>query len=79
MDTEHINVKTRTSYIGCNQGSLIHNATENNYKSNLWGTFMQWRSLDRSVSKGQKGTPVNHPATVKTHEFDKKETNIGRA
>ena len=74
--TEHINVKTRNEYRDGNQVRLKEDCLEKNYTSNVWGTFKQWRTLDRSVSKGQKGTPVMHPATKLTGKVDENGKDI---
>ena len=68
---EQINVKTRTAYQGNNQESLAVVCNEKNYKSQLWGTFDQWKTLGRMVSKGQKGVSIFHPATRHTGKLDK--------
>lgn len=68
---EQINLKSRTPYQGKNQDVLSEVSAEKNYKSNMWGTYQQWKTLGKKVSIGQKGTVVFHPTTYPTGKFDR--------
>ena len=52
METIPYNAKTGAEYQGMNIGALLGK----NYPSKKWATFLQWRELGYSVTKGQHGT-----------------------
>jgi antirestriction protein ArdC len=65
-----INVKTGKPYNGDNCGNLEHQRLEKQYKSNIWGTFLQWKENGRMICKGEKGTSIFHPASIPTGKLD---------
>ena len=48
------NATTGKSYRGVNSLMLLFN----DFESNFWGTYKQWKSLDCQVNKGSTGTPI---------------------
>ena len=64
------NTKTGVWYTGGNAGHLIGARKEKKYKSNIWGTFLQWKDEGKVVSKGEQGYKIMRPVTKKTGDFD---------
>ncbi len=64
------NTKTGDWYTGGNAGHLILVRKEKKYKSNVWGTFLQWKEEGKIVSKGEHGYKIMRPVTKKTGDFD---------
>lgn len=52
------NVVSKKEYRGINTAILWMTAEENDFTSNVWGTFDQWKALKKSIKKGAKGTQV---------------------
>jgi antirestriction protein ArdC len=61
-----INVKTGKLYNGENCGNLEHQRFEKQYKSKIWGTYLQWKENGRMICEGEKGTSIFHPASIAT-------------
>ena len=57
-----VNVVTKNKYNGINFLNLACVAFQKKYKSNLWGTYDQWHSVDMQVER--------RPADVKTWAAD---------
>ena len=53
-----VNASTHRPYRGVNVMMLWAVAAKKAYKTNLWGTYQQWRELGAQVRKGEKSTPV---------------------
>jgi antirestriction protein ArdC len=51
-------ISTGQNYNGLNVILLWISAQNNNYKSNVWGTYEAWTQKNAHVAKGQKGTTV---------------------
>ncbi len=64
------NTKTGNPYTGSNAGHLLNVRKEKEYKSNIWGTFLQWRDKKRTVTKGEQGYKIIRPVTKKLVELD---------
>lgn len=52
------NIITKKHYRGLNLVSLWLSQEKNNYSSNMWGTFDQWKEKGKSIRKDEKGTCV---------------------
>lgn len=52
------NIVSKKEYRGINTAILWMTAEENDFTSNVWGTFDQWKALKKSIKKGAKGTQV---------------------
>ena len=64
------NTKTGVWYTGGNAGHLIGARKEKKYKSNIWGTFLQWKDEGKVVSKGEQGFKIMRPVTKTLDELD---------
>ena len=64
------NTKTGVWYTGGNAGNLLVARKEKKYKSNIWGTFLQWKDKGRIVTKGEHGYKIMRPVTKKLVELD---------
>ena len=65
------NTKTGVWYTGGNAGNLLTVRKGKEYKSNIWGTFLQWRDKKRTIIKGEKGCKIiRHSITKKLDELD---------
>jgi antirestriction protein ArdC len=56
-----INYVTQNEYSGKNQDHLTAQYEDKSFKSNQWGTFMQFKSANRMVQKGEKGVRICKP------------------
>ena len=56
-----INYITQKEYNGKNQDFLTAQFEEMEYSSNQWATFMQFKSANRMVQKGEKGVRICKP------------------
>lgn len=54
----HYNIVSKKQYRGRNQVELMTKAKNNGYKSKQWGTFLQWKELNRQIIKGEHGISV---------------------
>ena len=52
------NISTNQTYQNTNLEALEEAALKCNYDSRIWGTFVQWKSVGRTVKKGEKGTEI---------------------
>lgn len=52
------NIITKKHYRGLNLVCLWLSQEKNNFTSNLWGTFDQWKEKKKSIKKGEKGTNI---------------------
>lgn len=52
------NISSKREYRGINTAILWCSAEDNDFTSNIWGTFEQWKLLKKSIKKGSKGTQV---------------------
>jgi len=53
-----VNAKTTNHYQGINILLLWCAAHKKEFASNEWATFKQWKSQNKSIAKGQKGTQI---------------------
>ena len=58
---EQKNVISQNYYDGKNQLNLGFVSEQKEYKSNEWGTFLQWKNLNRMVQKGEKSQIIVKP------------------
>ena len=56
-----INYITQKEYNGKNQDFLTAQFEDKEYNSNQWATFMQFKSANRMVQKGEKGVRICKP------------------
>ena len=56
-----INYVTQNEYSGKNQDYLTAQYEDKSFKSNQWATFMQFKSANRMVQKGEKGVRICKP------------------
>ncbi|RKY72535.1 MAG: hypothetical protein DRP97_00445 [Candidatus Latescibacterota bacterium] len=52
------NTITGFLYGGRNQAILCEAREKNGYKSDQWGTFLQWQMAKRQIVKGSKGVSI---------------------
>ena len=52
------NAVTKNAYRGMNALVGMFEVAINDYRTNLWGTYRQWQSVDAQVRKGEKGTKM---------------------
>ena len=52
------NITSGKVYEGQNQVDLTITAKKAGYKSNEWGTFLQWRDNNRMIIKGEHGISI---------------------
>ena len=64
------NTKTGVWYTGGNAGHLIGVRKEKKYKSNVWGTFLQWKDKGKNIIKGEHGYKIMRPVTKTLDELD---------
>ena len=82
------NVITKRQYRGLNLVCLWLSQEKNNFTSNLWGTFDQWKEKGKSIRKDEKGTcifffkPMKYTVEIVNEagesEIEEKETYIIR-
>lgn len=65
-----VNALTRKPYNGVNIVSLWVSAQANEYPSNLWGTYRQWKEKGAQVRKGEKASLVVFYKTTRFEERD---------
>lgn len=53
-----VNASTKKHYRGINVFMCWASAMRNGYSSNRWATFNQWKDMDCSVKKGERGTAI---------------------
>ena len=72
MDIQ-LNIISKKPYTGGN-----HKLLRNQYKSNKWGTFLQWKSIGFNINKGEKGTLCFRPLVkmITDDEGNKIQKNI---
>ena len=70
VENQEKNIISNNEYLGENQVELHQRRIEKNYESALWGTYLQWKQVGRTVKKDEKGTVIFRPVRVKngTHE-----------
>ena len=60
METnDHINIKTGLPYINGNEENLNNDCRIKNYKSHIWGTYLQYNELGYRVRKGEKSSKIS--------------------
>lgn len=59
------NISTKNTYQNSNLEALEEVATELGFESRIWGTFLQWKNIGRTVKKGEKGTQIIKPVEKK--------------
>ena len=59
-EERHINIKTGFHYKFFNEEKLEDVSDEKNYKSKLWGTYLQYNQLGYSIRKNQKPYTICH-------------------
>ena len=76
---EQKNIVSQNYYDGKNQLNLAFVSEQKGYKSNEWGTFLQWKNLNRMVQKGEKSEPIIKPVrnTKLNSETGEEETKNG--
>ena len=76
---EQKNIVSQNYYDGKNQLNLAFVSEQKGYKSNEWGTFLQWKNLNRMVQKGEKSEPIIKPVrnTKLNPETGEEETKNG--
>lgn len=57
-----------------NAARLLEASEGAGYVSNEWATFVQWKSVGRSVRKGERGTKVLLPQVIKSDEGESTST-----
>ena len=55
-----INIKTGFPYMMGNEDNLDYDFRMKNYKSRIWGTFLQFNELGYRVRKGEKSSEISH-------------------
>ena len=61
----HINIKTGLPYSGDNDGNLNTDSKMKNFKSRIWGTFLQFNELGYRIRGGEKSSKISHPVRIK--------------
>lgn len=76
---EQKNIVSQNYYDGKNQLNLSFISEQKEYKSNEWGTFLQWKGLQRMVQKGEKSEVIIKPVrnTKINADTGKEETKNG--
>ena len=76
---EQKNVISQNYYYGKNQLNLSFVSEQKEYKSNEWGTFLQWKNLKRMVQKGEKSEVIIKPVknTILNSKTGEEETKNG--
>ena len=70
----HINIKTGFPYMMGNKDNLDYDFRMKNYKSRIWGTFLQFNELGYKVRKGEKSSEISHPVRIKVLKKNGEET-----
>ena len=70
----HINIKTGFPYMMGNEDNLDYDFRMKNYKSRIWGTFLQFNELGYRVRKGEKASVISHPVRIKVLKKNGEET-----
>lgn len=47
-----------TVYNGTNRFATLANVSKNGYRTNIWGTFLQWKELGITIRRGEQSVPV---------------------
>ena len=68
-----VNIKTGLSYINGNEENLNNDCRIKNYKSHIWGTYLQYNELGYRVRKGEKSSEISHPVVIKVIDKNGKE------
>ena len=69
----HINIKTGLPYMNGNDWNLDGDSLKKNYKSRIWGTYLQYNELGYRVRKGEKSSEISHPVVIKVIDKNGKE------
>jgi antirestriction protein ArdC len=59
------NISTNNTYQNSNLEALEKAGTAFGFESRIWGTFLQWKNIGRTVKKGEKGTQIIKPVSKK--------------
>ena len=59
------NISTKNTYQNSNLEALEEAAQAQGFESRIWGTFLQWKNIGRTVKKGEKGTQIIKPVEKK--------------
>ncbi len=59
------NIVTKNTYQNSNLEALEEAAENLGFQSRIWGTFLQWKNVGRTVKKGEKGTQIIKPVETK--------------
>jgi|TARA_R100001369_G_scaffold6586_2_gene17422 antirestriction protein ArdC len=72
------NIATSKHYSGVNTFALMLSRHKQRFTSDIWGTFLQWKSVGGSVMKGQTGTQIVkfNSRTVENKETGEQEERI---
>lgn len=71
----HRNPLTKHNFSGWNVWTLEIKKLENDYQSNEWSTFTQYKNAKSSVKKGEHGTYITLAIIAKPKKDDETETN----
>lgn len=59
------NINTQNIYQNSNLEALEEAAQAQGFDSRIWGTFLQWKNIGRTVKKGETGTKIIKPVEKK--------------
>jgi antirestriction protein ArdC len=66
------NISTKNTYQNSNLEALEEVAQDRGFDSRIWGTFLQWKNINRTVKKGETGTRIIKPVEKKIVNQDGK-------